>query len=115
MRYTASYRNFVDKAKIIRFSASEFKSNSVVVVNTLKQLTCNAVLVTMNSVSWGWARASLSLHEQLLNLIPGTREDVGEYFEAIFHATILFLVLNSIIYQLCALRGGNASLKKRAP
>ena len=115
MRYTASYRNFVDNAKINRFSAFEFKSNSVVVVNTLKQLSCNAVLVTMNSVSWGWARASLSLHEQLLNFIPGTREDIGEYAESIFHATILFLLLNSIIFQLCALRGGSASWMMLAP
>ena len=87
LRYTASYRNFIDKTKIIQFSAFVFKSNSVLVVTTLKQLTCNAVLVTLNSVSWGWARASLSFHEQLLNLIPGTVNDVGKIIEAVFRAT----------------------------
>ena len=61
-----------------------FKSDSFVVVTTLKQLTCNAVLVALNSPSWGWARASLSLHEQLLNLIPGTVDDVGKIIEAVF-------------------------------
>ena len=61
-----------------------FESNSFVVITTLKQLTCNAVLVTLNSPSWGWARASLSLHEQLLNLIPGTVDDVGKIIEAVF-------------------------------
>ena len=87
LRYTAFYRNSIDKAKVIQFSAFVFKSNSVLVVTTLKQLTCNAVLVTLNSVSWGWARASLSFHEQLLNLIPGTVNDVGKIIEAVFRAT----------------------------
>ena len=114
MRYTASYRNFINNARIVQFSAFIFKSNFVVVVTTLKQLTCNAVLVTLNSVSWGWARASLSYHEQLLNLIPGTREDVGKVIEAVFRATTLSLVPNFTIFQPYALRGGSASLMKLA-
>ena len=61
-----------------------FESNSFVVITTLKQLTCNAVLVTLNSPSWGWARASLLIHEQLLNLIPGTVDDIGKIIEAVF-------------------------------
>ena len=49
----------------------------------------------MNSASWGWARASLSLHEQLLNFIPGTRDDIGEYTESIFtlRSYFYFLIL----------------------
>ena len=61
-----------------------FESNSFVVITTLKQLTCNAVLVTLNSPGWGWARASLLIHEQLLNLIPGTVDDIGKIIEAVF-------------------------------
>ena len=61
-----------------------FESNSFVVITTLKQLTCNAVLVALNSPSWGWARASLLIHEQLLNLIPGTVDDIGKIIEAVF-------------------------------
>ena len=49
----------------------------------------------MNSASWGWARTSLSLHELLLNLIPGSRDDLGEYTESVFtlRSYFYFLIL----------------------
>ena len=70
-------------------------------LTTLKQLTCNAVLVTLNSPSWGWARASLLIHEQLLNLIPGTIHDVGKIIEAGFRVITQFLVPNLLFFS-CA-------------
>ena len=91
-----------------------FKSNSLVVLTTLKQLTCNAVLVTLNSPSWGWARASLLIHEQLLNLIPGTIHDVGKIIEAGFRVITQFLVPNLLFSAVRTARWQRQIVESRA-